>query len=68
MKILTVTLGAITALAFSASVAAAAMEPIPNPPEKPMAHHKKHHHAAKKVEAKADDKGAMASEKKPDKK
>jgi hypothetical protein len=47
MKLLTVTIGALTALAFTASVAAAQMQPIPNPPEKPKAAH--HHHKKKKA-------------------
>ena len=51
MKLLTVTIGALTALAFTASVAAAQMQPIPNPPEKPKAAH--HHHKKKKPDAAA---------------
>ena len=65
MQLMTIAIGAISALALTAGAAAAQMQPIPNPPEKPMSgkmHHKKHH-AAKKAEAKADDKAAMASDK-----
>ena len=50
MKLVTVGLGAICALALSAGMAAAEMQPIPNPPEKPKAaahKHKATHHKAK---------------------
>ena len=52
-------LAAFASLALSAGTAAAQMQPIPNPPEKPKAakHHAKHHathHAAKKADAKTD--------------
>jgi hypothetical protein len=58
---------ALGALSLTAGVAAAQMQPIPNPPEKPamhpakhkmMMHHRKHHHhMAKPAPAKtADDK------------
>jgi hypothetical protein len=79
MKLLTIAVGAISAIALTAGAAAAQMQPIPNPPEKAMhgkMHHKKHHHhAAKKADAdaKADkaaatgDKAAMAADKKADK-
>lgn len=56
-------LAAFASLALSAGMAAAEMQPIPNPPEKPKAakHHvKKHHHMAKKAE-KADDKADAAA-------
>jgi hypothetical protein len=45
-------LAAFACLAFSAGTAAAQMQPIPNPPEKPKAtakHHAKKHHAKKKA-------------------
>ena len=52
-------LAAFASLALSVGTAAAQMQPIPNPPEKPKAakHHAKHHHMAKKAAAK-DDKAA----------
>ena len=71
MKLKMIGLAAFASLALSAGMAAAEMQPIPNPPEKakPMKHHKMHHHmmkkeaegtAADKKEDKAEAKGAMA--------
>ena len=68
MILRTLTLSAV-ALALTAGVALADMQPIPNPPEKPAAHkmkahHKKHHakahHAMKADKAKGD---AMTADK-----
>ena len=53
MKLKTLGL-ALVATAFMASSAMAAMDPIPNPPEKPKPMHHKKHHMAKKTAAAAD--------------
>ena len=48
---------ALLASGFAATSALAAMEPIPNPPEKPMMmkhHHKMKHHMMKKADVAAD--------------
>ncbi len=54
MKLLTIGIGSVCALALSAGIAAAEMQPIPNPPEQPkkMMKHKHKHHAAKPAAAK----------------
>ncbi len=44
MKLATLTLTAVAAVLLSAGVAAADMQPIPNPPEM---HHMMHHHMMK---------------------
>ena len=64
MKLLTVGIGAVCALALSAGVAAAEMQPIPNPPEKPKAmmhKHKAKHHAAKPAAKAAEAKPAATT-------
>jgi hypothetical protein len=63
MNLKMIGLAAFATLALSAGTAAAQMQPIPNPPEKPKAakHHVKHHakhHMAKKAAAAATDTAA----------
>ncbi|HEX3700940.1 MAG TPA: hypothetical protein VHV27_09735 [Phenylobacterium sp.] len=59
MNLKMIGLAAFASLALSAGTAAAEMQPIPNPPEKPKAakHHAKHHmkHAKAAAAPKADD-------------
>ena len=51
MKLVTLVISTVAALAFSAGLASAQMQPIPNPPERPHHHHGmvgnhgRHHHA-----------------------
>ena len=56
MNLKMIGLAAFACLALSAGTAAAQMQPIPNPPEKPkaMAKHHAKHHAKKKPAATAD--------------
>lgn len=54
MNVKMIGLAAFATLALSVGTAAAQMQPIPNPPEKPKAHakhHMKKHHMAKKKAA-----------------
>jgi hypothetical protein len=55
LQLKTIGLAAFVCLALTAGTAAAQMQPIPNPPEKPKAvakhHAKKHHKAVKKDDA-----------------
>lgn len=68
MKLKIIGLAAFASLALSAGIAAAEMQPIPNPPEKPKAsgkHHAKHHHHMAKKAEKAEDKAEATSAAKP---